>query len=165
MSTGAELTNSAFTENGFYLDLAKSRYLNIDIKKEVRKEGENGLTEDTRFNKPARDGEKFTDEGIYTITVSNIYTNQTTTKVIYVGTDKVLKAYAATGLALDDIENMISNGATVAEDGTLIPADDKAAEKNNIIMPLAIAAGAVVIIAVIITVICRKKKKSKTEEN
>lgn len=165
VATGAELTNSAFTENGFYLDLAKSRYLNIDIKKEVRKEGENGLTEDTRFNKPARDGEKFTDEGIYTITVSNIYTNQTTTKVIYVGTDKVLKAYAATGLALDDIENMISNGATVAEDGTLIPADDKAAEKNNIIMPLAIAAGAVVIIAVIITVICRKKKKSKTEEN
>ena len=32
--TGAELTNSSITENGFYLDLAKSRYLNIDIKKE-----------------------------------------------------------------------------------------------------------------------------------
>ena len=34
VDTGEELTNSAITENGFYLDLAKSRYLNIDIKKE-----------------------------------------------------------------------------------------------------------------------------------
>lgn len=65
--TGAELTNSSITENGFYLDLAKSRYLNIDIKKEVRKDGAEGLTEDVRFNKPAKDGEKYTDEGIYTL--------------------------------------------------------------------------------------------------
>lgn len=33
--TGAELTNSSVTENGFSLDLAKSRYLNLYIKKEV----------------------------------------------------------------------------------------------------------------------------------
>lgn len=29
VGTGAELTNSSITENGFYLDLAKSRYLNM----------------------------------------------------------------------------------------------------------------------------------------
>lgn len=123
--TGAELTNSSITENGFYLDLAKSRYLNIDIKKEVRKEGAEGLTEDVRFNKPAKDGEQYTDEGIYTITVSNIYTNQTTTKVIYVGTDDVLKAHVATGLSIADVEYQLSMGATVADDGTLIPAPEQ----------------------------------------
>lgn len=123
--TGEELTNSAITENGFYLDLANSRYLNIDIKKEVRKDGAEGLTEDVRFNKPARDGEQYTDEGIYTITVSNIYTNQTTTKVIYVGTDDVLKAHVVTGYSISDIEYQLSMGATVAEDGTLIPAPEQ----------------------------------------
>lgn len=118
--TGAELTNSAVTENGFTLDLAKSRYLDIDIKKEVRREGADGLTEDVRFNKPARDGEVYTEEGIYTITVRNRYTHQTTTKVIYVGTDDVLKAYAATGLDLPEIENAIALGAQVEDDGSLI---------------------------------------------
>ena len=132
--TGAELTNSSITENGFYLDLAKSRYLNIDIKKEVRKDGAEGLTEDVRFNKPAKDGEKYTDEGIYTITVSNQYTNQTTTKVIYVGTDDVLKAHVATGLSISDVEYQLSMGATVAADGTLIPASEQSlppAEPTN----------------------------------
>lgn len=132
--TGAELTNSSITENGFYLDLAKSRYLNIDIKKEVRKDGAEGLTEDVRFNKPAKDGAKYTDEGIYTITVSNQYTNQTTTKVIYVGTDDVLKAHVATGLSISDVEYQLSMGATVAADGTLIPASEQSlppAEPTN----------------------------------
>jgi len=71
VKTGAELTNTAITENGFYLDLAKSRYLDINIKKEVLKNGADGLTEDIRFNKPAKDGYEYIDEGIYTITVSN----------------------------------------------------------------------------------------------
>ena len=79
------------------------------------------MTEDTRFNKPAKDGEKFTDEGIYTITATNRYTNQTTTKVIYVGTDDVLKAHVVTGLSISDIEYQLSMGATVAPDGTIIP--------------------------------------------
>lgn len=76
--------------------------------KEVRKEGAEGLTEDVRFNKPAKDGEQYTDEGIYTITVSNVYTNQTTTKVIYVGTDDVLKARVTTGLSITDVEYQLS---------------------------------------------------------
>ena len=85
--TNAELQNNAITENGFYLDLAKSRYLEINVKKEVLREGATGLTEDVRFNKPASDGEKYTDEGIYTITVSNPYTEEKTVKKIYVGTN------------------------------------------------------------------------------
>ena len=38
-----------------------------DIKKEILNVGQDEL--DTRFNRPAKDGETFTDEGVYTITV------------------------------------------------------------------------------------------------
>lgn len=120
--TGAELTNTAITENGFYLDLAKSRYLDINIRKEVLAEGADGLTEDTRFNRPAREGEHYTQEGIYTITVRNRYTGQETQKIIYVGNNDVLKAHVTTGLSISEITYQLSTGATVAEDGTIIPA-------------------------------------------
>ena len=118
--TGAELTNTAVTENGFYLDLAKSRYLDINIKREVLSEGATGLTEDVRFNRPAREGDQYTDEGIYTITVSNRYTGQQTTKQIYVGTNKLLLAHIVTGLSIQEIRDQIAKGAQIAEDGTII---------------------------------------------
>jgi len=118
--TGAELTNTAVTENGFYLDLARSRYLDINIKREVLAEGATGLTEDVRFNRPARDGDQYTDEGIYTITVSNRYTGQQTTKQIYVGTNKILLAHMVTGKSVQEIRDLIAKGAQIAEDGTII---------------------------------------------
>lgn len=121
VSTRAELTNSSATTNGFYLDLAKSRYLDINIKREVLKDGADGLTEDTRFNRPAKDGDQYTDEGIYTITVKNKYTDEKTTKVIYVGTNDILKAYVATGLSISEIEKQLALGASIAEDGSIIP--------------------------------------------
>ena len=101
VATGAELTNTAVTENGFYLDLALSRYLDINVKRETLAEGATGLTEDVRFNRPARDGEQYTEEGIYTITVSNRYTGQQTVKQIYVGTNKILLAHMVTGLSIE----------------------------------------------------------------
>lgn len=99
--TGAELSNSAMTENGFYLDLAKSRYLDINIKRSVLTEGAGSITEDQRFNRPAKDGDRYTQEGIYTITVYNRYTGEQTEKQIFVGTDELLKEYVANGFALD----------------------------------------------------------------
>lgn len=131
VATGEELTNKAITENGFYLDLAKSRYLEINVKKEVLREGAMGLTEDVRFNKPASDGEKYTDEGIYTITVSNPYTEEETVKKIYVGTNSVLKAYMTTGYAISDIESLLKDGATIDDDGNItIP---EKAEKPKVV--------------------------------
>jgi len=120
VATGAELTNTAVTENGFYLDLARSRYLDINIKREVLAEGALGLTEDVRFNRPAKDGDQYTDEGIYTITVSNRYTGQQTTKQIYVGTNRILMAHIVTGLSVEEIREQIAKGAQIAEDGTII---------------------------------------------
>ena len=117
--TGQELGNSSFTENGFRLDLAKSRYLTIDVKRDVWTEGADGWTTDTRFNKPAADGEEYIDEGIYTITVKNPYTNAVTEKKIYVGTNSILKAHVTTGLSIEDIEILLDNGAVINEDGTI----------------------------------------------
>ena len=114
-----ELMNTSITENGFYLDLAKSRYLDIDIKKEVLVQGANGLTEDTRFNKPAKDGERYTEEGVYTITASNRYTGQQTVKKIYVGKDSILKAHVTTGLSISEIKQCLADGAVINSDGTI----------------------------------------------
>ena len=118
--TGSELTNEAFTENGFYLDLANSRYLEINVKRAVFTESAGGYTEDVRFNRPAADGTKYTDEGVYTITVKNLYTTQETKKVIYVGTDPIMKAYVVTGYSLRDIKQKLQEGYTISDAGNLI---------------------------------------------
>lgn len=118
--TKAELTNTSITPNGFYLDLAKSKYLDITIKREILAEGAEGLTEDVRFNRPAKDGDKYTEEGIYTIKVHNRYTDEDTTKKIYVGNDDILKAYMTSGLSIQEIKNQVANGAKVSADGILI---------------------------------------------
>ncbi len=123
IATGSELTNSSMTENGFRLDLAKSRYLKVNIKREVLKDSADGLVEDTRFNGPAKDGAEYTDDGIYTITVSNNYTNQFTVKKIYVGTNNILRAHMTTGLSIPEINNLVADGATIMDDGTIKLAD------------------------------------------
>lgn len=119
LQTGDELTNAASTPNGFRLDLAKSKYLDVDVKREVLNEESDALVEDVRFNRPAHDGSEYTDEGTYTISVSNRYTGQETVKTIYVGTDEVLRAHAATGESVSSIKSMIAQGATIADDGSI----------------------------------------------
>lgn len=116
---GSELTNTSITENGFYLDLAKSRYLKINLKRETLAEGADGFAEDTRFNGPARDGAKYTEEGIYTITVSNEYTGQSTIKKLYVGNNNVMKAHMTTGLGISEINKLVGEGAEISDDGTI----------------------------------------------
>jgi len=118
-ATGSELLNTSFTENGFYLDLARSRYLKIDVKKQNYVESGGGLIEDTRFNKVATDGELFTDPGIYIITVKNSYADLETQKKIYVGSDPILKAYVTTGEDIGTIKTLLSEGATIEDDGTI----------------------------------------------
>lgn len=124
--TNSELTNESYAADGFYLDLAKSRYLNVYVKREVMAAGADGLVEDVRFNGPARDGDMYTEDGVYTITASNEYTGQTTVKTIYVGDDPVLKAYAVTGLSIPEINQRVAAGETIAEDGRLVAANGAA---------------------------------------
>lgn len=117
--TGEELTNQASTENGFTIDFAKSRYLDINVKRETLSKNGDKLVEDIRANGPAKDGEQYTKPGVYTITVTNPSTEQTTEKVIYVGDDPTLVAYATTGYTLREIKSMVAQGATIDSKGTI----------------------------------------------
>lgn len=119
----SELTDSSVTEHGFYLDLARSRYLKINVTRAVWTRGTGGYTEDIRYNRPARDGEEYTDEGIYTIEVSNPSTGKTTEKKIYVGTDNILKAFMKAdngGYSINEIAELVDKGADIQQDGTII---------------------------------------------
>ncbi len=115
--TGNELMNSSMTENGFRLDFAMSRYLKVNIKRETLNDSADGL--DTRFNRPAKDGAEYTDEGIYTITVQNGYSDSPTVKKIYVGTNSVLRAHMTTGRSIPEINSLLAQGAIISDDGTI----------------------------------------------
>lgn len=117
--TGSELTNSSVTENGFTVDFAKSRYLDIFVKRSVLSDNGQELV-DIRSNEPASDGKNYTDPGIYTITAVNPSTSQTTEKVIYVGNNPLLKCYAITGYSLEQIQDMLDQGATISDDGSIV---------------------------------------------
>lgn len=174
--TKNELGNSSYTENGFYLDFAKTKYLDIDVKKEILNNDADKLIEDTRFNKPGADGESYKDEGVYTITAKNKYTNQNTVKVIYVGKDNLLKAYAKNNISLSEIKTQIEQGAKVDSKGNIIYAsesnDDESEEDNNddnnIIdnnyILITIIFVSVICVIVIILVIKKRKKTRKNEE-
>lgn len=184
VKTGDELTNTAFTENGFRLDLARSRYLDIDVKKEILADNGNELVPDTRFNKPARDGEEFTDEGVYTFTVKNRYTGQSTTKMIYVGNDPVLNAYVTTGKSVSDIQALLADGATVNEDGTISqhgktvaeaqpanedvqassPSEPSVENEGGPSLVVPIVAAAAVALLLVVAIIKRSSKKKTTDD-
>lgn len=124
--TNNELFNGSVTPNGFRIDLAGSHYLDVSVKREVMNETHDGLTEDTRFNRTAADGDTFTGEGVYTIKVKNPSTGEDPTeKRIYVGDDDVLKAVVANHVDVEDVEQRIQDGATVGSDGKLVRASAK----------------------------------------
>lgn len=109
--TGAELPDKAITPNGFKLDMARSRYLTIDVKHAILIKGEQGYTEDERFNRPAKDGEQYKDEGIYTFSVKNLYTGESTVKTIYVGSSHEMKALVANGGSVDKLNAQLNADA------------------------------------------------------
>jgi len=119
LGNNRELSTSSITETGFRIDFAGSKYLRVTIKREVMKDSADGLVEDTRFNGAAKDGSEYRNEGIYTITAYNEYTNTTTEKKIYVGTNNVMKAHMATGKSIPEINALLEQGATITDDGLI----------------------------------------------
>lgn len=119
IATGDELSNQAITPNGFKLDMAKSRYLTVDVKKSVVTESSDGYAEDVRFNRPAKDGDEYTEEGIYEFSVKNQYTGETTTKTIYVGDSNYLKALSVNKLTVQELNAKLEKGAKIGDDGTI----------------------------------------------
>ena len=119
VQSGSELTNKSCSKAGFRVDLAKSNYLQLSVKKENLNSNKTDIVEDIRFNKIVSDGTKFVDEGKYTITAKNVYTNLTTEKVIYVGDNPIMICNATTGLSVPKINGYLQSGYTLSLDGTL----------------------------------------------
>ncbi len=119
IETGMELSDESVTTNGFRLDLARSRYLKIDVAKSVVTQGANGYAEDVRFNRPAKDGEEYVDEGIYTFSVKNLYTNESTTKKIYVGDTACIRALSLNKMTIAELNDLLDQGAEIGDDGKL----------------------------------------------
>lgn len=139
--TNAELADGAITANGFRLDMAKSRYLTIDVERQTVKENADGtITTDTRFNRPAKDNDTYHDEGIYTFTVKNLYTETApTTKTIYVGSNKYLAALSKNKITIAELNAKILDGYAVDENGSLlapavpetVPSTQSVSESSN----------------------------------
>ncbi len=123
LKTGSELKDFALAKNGFKLDLAKSRYLSIDVERLELKVKNGYLTTDVRFNGSAKDNEEYTDEGMYKFTVKNEYTNAETTKIIYVGDSKYYKALSKYGITPSELNQQLKNGCSLQKDGTLTNTD------------------------------------------
>ena len=120
VTTRSELSDGAITANGFYLDMAKSRYLTIDVIRYSLKLVDGIYVQDARSNSPAKDGETYTQEGVYQFTVKNLYTNtEDTSKCIYVGTSPIYKALARGIYSLDEINAMLIAGGILEADGTI----------------------------------------------
>ena len=66
---------------------------------------------------------EFTDEGLYTITVTNrdLGNIDPTVKRVYVGTDNIMKAYMVNNLSISEIKEMLALGATITDEGIIIP--------------------------------------------
>lgn len=135
IESGNELSDNDITARGFRLDMAKSRYLTIDVTRSALYIGENGLLlEDVRYNGPAKDNDLYIEEGIYTFTVKNLYTGESTVKTIYVGTDKYLLALSKNGCTVTDLNEKIKQLATISEDGTImeyVPATGEEPEEET----------------------------------
>lgn len=128
----SELKDGQMTEEGFSVDLAKSKYLTIDIKRETVTVNDDGtISLDVRNNTVGKDNKEYTQEGKYTITVKNLYSNgEPTPKVIYVGTDKYLRALSKNKLSVDKLNDKILAGFTVEDDGTLTAPPEPVVEET-----------------------------------
>jgi len=117
LKTGEELINTSITPNGFRLDMARSRYLSPTVQKFNVSKKSNIYVLDERFNRPAKDGDSYDEEGIYVFTVSNQYTGEKTTKTIYVGDSPIIKALATSAYSLDEINQILMNGGKIDKNG------------------------------------------------
>lgn len=176
--TGSELQNDAVAPDGFTLNLANSRYLDVNLRRDVLSEGTKGFVEDTRFNGPAREGDRYTDEGIYTIKATNRYTHESTEKVIYVGSDQTVAGYVSEGIPVSQInEKLGSNEVDEAQPSTgdevkteepvsSVDTDTKAVtslEAGQTASIVAIAAAATVAIVAFVAV--QRRRKRELEQN
>lgn len=100
--------------------MARSRYLKINVTRSVISEKDGLIKLDQRFDRPANETDVYTEEGIYTFTVSNEYTNREMTKTIYVGKNDLYKLLKMNNNSVDEINQKLSEGYSIGENGELI---------------------------------------------
>uniref|UniRef100_I5AXJ7 Uncharacterized protein n=1 Tax=Eubacterium cellulosolvens (strain ATCC 43171 / JCM 9499 / 6) TaxID=633697 RepID=I5AXJ7_EUBC6 len=132
VDTNQFITNENIAEHGFYIDVANSQYLNMSIKRDVLSESADGIVSDNKFTGVAKDGRKYTDEGIYTVTVENPATGDKTEKTVYVGHGDVMRAYMTTGLTITEINEKLEEGAYVDEKGQIVEPESVAEKETKI---------------------------------
>lgn len=117
-----EIGNGAVAVDGFRIDFKNSYFLNVNVTREILVDNDGTLTLDKRFSRAAKDGAEFTEEGLYTITVSNKYTKEQVTKKISVGQNKVLNVYAAHSGTIEpnEIAKQLNQGAKINNQWMLI---------------------------------------------
>lgn len=120
-NTGSELFNGKITPNGFRVDMAKSNDLEAFVNRINVVANDIGVvTEDDRGTKPIKDGETYTDQGIYKLSVKNTYTKKELKKTIYVGNNAIIKCLAETGLSVEDLNKVLKDGYRISDTGLLI---------------------------------------------
>lgn len=122
----SELKDEQYTEKGFKVDLANSKYLKVSVVREALNINPDGtISLDVRENTTSKDNGTFNLPGKYLIRVENQYSNsEPTLKTIYVGPDKYLKALSLNRYSVDEFNEKVRQGYIVDDDGLLtLPAE------------------------------------------
>ena len=132
--SGRQLADGKWTSSGFTIDTANSHYLTVTVDKYALVDGAGGKTLDQSWSRTASDGNSYTETGKYVVTVSNRYQpNGDVTKVFYVGNDPFIKALSVTGLSINELNEKISQGFEIADNGTIIaPPEPEQADEETV---------------------------------
>ena len=123
----SELKNKAFTPNGFYIDLAASKYLKCSVDEysiDVVRDTHDNIRLHSDGNKVANDGNEYKKPGKYILTIKNPSAETDEIIEIYVGgdedKDKYIKALAKNVNTIDEINKMLAEGGKIQSDGTIV---------------------------------------------
>ena len=87
---------------------------------------------DTRVNTATQEGKIYTEEGIYTFTVKNPSTEESTTKTIYVGSSPIYRALAG-GQTIESVNELLNQGGQLQDDGSIfIPVQEEPEELDEV---------------------------------
>lgn len=134
------LPNYSVAENGFNLKYT-SFYQRIVSKCEVLTNNGKGYSLTPVECKAASDGQKYEEPGIYTVTVKNVYTNESVDMVVAVGKDPLTNAYVTSQYKYspDQIAELTENGNAQITDDWLIKVVETPAPSPTPVMESAVA--------------------------
>ncbi|QFJ53388.1 hypothetical protein [Pseudobutyrivibrio xylanivorans] len=132
LATNNQLVDHSISMEGFRLDYANSKYLTVSVEHKAINFNGTSYSEDTKGNKPAKDGSEYKDEGIYIISVEHDYdSNRKTDKTIYVGDSPIIKALSKNNLSVNDVNNLLAQGYKLKDDGSLVSKSGEAVTEDE----------------------------------